>query len=280
MVHGQALPKAEMGQLASRGSYWVCDGSLSRPGQRLSRNFLEPVFGPSGYIVTEFRRTTSQPHTYFKSSYLYLHIFTSIDLSQKVAHLLRPKTRLQGSFINWLSATYPYTQDTNPPIDWSRTPPASCTSGHLATYRFGAPALWELYEAMSLYSLASDLFADMDKVRAAAESGNTTKMHQRRIPNKGPTRPQLRAFANEGEPLPGLSVQQNDNRKEPPTLELLEGCLLDVQKVIHCMLFTISLSPYRRRGNMIDRALSWKIPVQGLDLVAYIEQRASAMPAC
>lgn len=85
---------------------------------------------------------------------------------------------------------------------------------------------------MSLYSLASDLFADMDKVRAAAVSDKTTKRHQRRISNKGP-RPQLRAFANVGKPLPGLSAQQDDNRKEPPTLELLEGCLLDVQKVIH-----------------------------------------------
>lgn len=74
---------------------------------------------------------------------------------------------------------------------------------------------------MSLYSLATSLFADMDKARAVgAENGR---------------KDEFRVTArSEGEFLPRLTSggrDDDDAKQATPTLELLEGCLHDVQKV-------------------------------------------------
>lgn len=78
---------------------------------------------------------------------------------------------------------------------------------------------------MSLYSLASSLFADMDKARAVGGAG------------KG-RRDEARVTArSERELLPRLTTcggrddDNSDTKQTTPTLELLEGCLHDVQKV-------------------------------------------------
>lgn len=74
---------------------------------------------------------------------------------------------------------------------------------------------------MSLYSLATDLFVDMDKARAAILLSDKTKNQQHRdAAERGGRAEFLQAnTGGKGDPL----------RRLPPTLELLEDCLNDVQ---------------------------------------------------
>lgn len=92
-MHGQALPKEKVGQLASRGSYCVCDGSLSRPrrhgrGSLFSQN-LEPEC--SARAGTYLPSSAAQLHTYFTHP--------SIDRSPNVAHSAKYPPPLDENYI-------------------------------------------------------------------------------------------------------------------------------------------------------------------------------------
>lgn len=87
---------------------------------------------------------------------------------------------------------------------------------------------------MSLYGLAADLFSDIDKARAAGPS-----IHSRDLSRGGGQSSALSKWkqmrpqpGQEGE-LPRLRSggRQAEHDKRTPTLELLEGCLRDVQQV-------------------------------------------------
>lgn len=102
---------------------------------------------------------------------------------------------------------------------------------------------------MSLYSLATDLFADMDKVRAATATDKATKTQQQRGTPESRGREQPQRATCKGNLLPRLATGSSDT---PPTLELLEGCLHDVQK-----------SRYGRGreilGKQSSRCVTWRI---------------------
>jgi len=84
---------------------------------------------------------------------------------------------------------------------------------------------------MSLYSLATDLFVDMDKARAAILLADKTKNQQHRGAAEGGGRAEFRRSntGGKGDLLPHLASGRSDETSEPPTLELLEECLHDVQ---------------------------------------------------
>lgn len=81
---------------------------------------------------------------------------------------------------------------------------------------------------MSLYSLAASLFADMDKARASGGGrGEKGLRDEGRVTAR-----------SEGELLPRLTTSgepydddADDAKQTTATIELLEGCLNDVQKV-------------------------------------------------
>ncbi len=84
---------------------------------------------------------------------------------------------------------------------------------------------------MSLYSLATDLFVDMEKARAAVLLSDETKNQRHRGPAGSGGRTEFRQTntGGKGDLLPQLTSGRLDSMSEPPTLELLEECLHDVQ---------------------------------------------------
>lgn len=84
---------------------------------------------------------------------------------------------------------------------------------------------------MSLYSLATDLFEDIDKVRAAAPDPTISAKTQPRLLDGEPGDRLCIKFNGEVQ-LPQLVAwQQNGKTEQTPTLELLEGCLHDIHEV-------------------------------------------------
>lgn len=95
---------------------------------------------------------------------------------------------------------------------------------------------------MSLYSLATDLFADIDKVRAAAADPITpSKKEQPRLVDDEPG-DQLHLTSGVGLPQP-RDRRQNDKTEQTSTLELLEGCLHDIHEVRYIYLIQYSEGP-------------------------------------
>lgn len=83
---------------------------------------------------------------------------------------------------------------------------------------------------MSLYGLAAELFADMDKIRAASTTTyKARKNQQQRGTSESGVREQLQ-HTGEGDLLPRFTPGGSGANHVPPTLELLEGCLNDVQQ--------------------------------------------------
>lgn len=92
---------------------------------------------------------------------------------------------------------------------------------------------------MSLYSIATDLFADIDKVRAAAPDPTIpSKTKQSRLIDDGlGDRPHSISEAG----LPQVrGRRQNGKTEQTSTLELLEGCLHDIHEVRHIYIIQCS----------------------------------------
>lgn len=92
---------------------------------------------------------------------------------------------------------------------------------------------------MSLYSIATDLFADIDKVRAAAPDPTIpSKTKQSRLIDDGlGDRPHSISEAG----LPQVrDRRQNGKTEQTSTLELLEGCLHDIHEVRHIYIIQCS----------------------------------------
>lgn len=81
---------------------------------------------------------------------------------------------------------------------------------------------------MSLYNLAEDLFADIDRVRVAAPKPRSdARTHMRSTDND---QENIRIVNEVKLPLLRFSPRDGDT-PQTPTLELLEGCLRDIHKV-------------------------------------------------
>lgn len=95
---------------------------------------------------------------------------------------------------------------------------------------------------MSLYSLATDLFADIDKARAAAtDTIIPSEKKQPRLVDDGPS-DRLHLTSGVGLPQP-RDRRQNGETEQTPTLELLEGCLHDIHEVRYMYLIQCSEGP-------------------------------------
>ena len=88
---------------------------------------------------------------------------------------------------------------------------------------------------MSLYSLAADLFAYIDKVRAAAPDPIIPSKKQPRLADDEQG-DRLHLISEVGPPQL-RDRRQNGKTEQTPTLELLEGCLHDIHEVRYRNMF-------------------------------------------